>query len=206
MLAAALTTAGCALLGSFGAPPGHEGEDPAWLLTGERIGASPAPWLDYCRRDPDRARCFEPSTDVPLSEERWAELEAVQASVNGGYIQRPDSGVGDHWTVMDQELAGDCEDFALTKRDRLIRAGWPAGALHIGVCFNHDQPVDGADMHAVLLVDTDRGSFVLGNLLDGVRPWFASECRDWVMRSAAPDWRWARHGPRVPLRRVGRSP
>lgn len=188
--------AGCALL----APLGQDGSDPAWLRMGPSIGASPAPWAAFCARDPGRAQCGAPATQVTLTPALDAQLASVQATVNAEHPQRPDPGVGDDWSLMPPGAAGDCEDFALTKRDLLIRAGWPAGALHVGICFNQSQPVDGENMHAVLAVDTDRGTYVLGNLRDGVVPWSASECRDWVMRSDAPDWRWVRDGLRVPLR------
>jgi predicted transglutaminase-like cysteine proteinase len=169
---------------------------------GPSIGASPAPWIAFCARDPGRAACGAPAAEVTLTPALEAELAAVQQEVNASYVQRPDPGVGDDWRVMDAVPAGDCEDFALTKRDMLIRRGWPAGALHVGICFNRTQPVDGENMHAVLTVDTDRGTRVLGNLRDGVLPWAQSECRDWVMRSDTPNWRWVRDGLRVPLRGV----
>lgn len=195
---AAAALAGCAFL----APLGQDGDDAAWIRVGPSIGASPAPWLAFCARDPARAQCAADAAEVALTPALEAELAWAQATVNVSHAQRPDPGVGDDWSVMGAGAAGDCEDFALTKRDLLIRAGWPAGALHVGICFNQSQPVDGEAMHAVLAVDTDRGTYVLGNLQAEVVPWSRSECRDWVMRSDTPDWRWVRDGLRVPLRAV----
>ncbi len=37
-------------------------------------------------------------------------------------------GVEDYWTIPVSGRGG-CEDYALLKRQRLMRAGWPASAL-----------------------------------------------------------------------------
>jgi predicted transglutaminase-like cysteine proteinase len=54
---------------------------------------------------------------------------------------------------------GDCEDFALTKRSQLIRAGLPGGALRMATARTAR-----GELHAVLIVKTDKGDFVLDNI------------------------------------------
>jgi len=53
---------------------------------------------------------------------------------------------------------GDCEDYALLKRNALLNAGWPKDKLGLCVCYT--QLGEG---HCVLWVDTDKGSFILDN-------------------------------------------
>jgi len=53
---------------------------------------------------------------------------------------------------------GDCEDYALAKREALLQAGWPKDKL--GLCACYTQLGEG---HCVLWVETDKGSFILDN-------------------------------------------
>lgn len=166
---------------------------------------APITWLRFCQRNPSRHLCAAPPARVRLDRAGWETLVAVQRQVNRGVVQRPDPvGVGDEWTILAPGEAGDCEDIALTKRDILIHDhGWPAGALRPAICYAHGQRRGGPALHAVLTVDTDAGTFVLGNLTDSVAPIDGSECRDWVMRSAGADWVWIAGGARTPLYPVG---
>ena len=64
---------------------------------------------------------------------------------------------------------GDCEDYALLKRKMLIDAGFDRDKIHLCTCF-----VDGAG-HCVLLVETDRGNYILdNNQSEPVQPNFLS--------------------------------
>lgn len=82
-------------------------------------------------------------------------LNSVNRSVNGSIIARNDS--GDSWSLNPR--FGDCEDFALTKRSRLIRAGVPAAALRIAVVRTRS-----GEGHAVLFVRTSAGEMVLDSI------------------------------------------
>jgi predicted transglutaminase-like cysteine proteinase len=61
------------------------------------------------------------------------------------------------WTEIDSN-GGDCEDFALAKRAALLAAGADHSDLHLATCF-----IETGGFHAVLVVDTNEGSFVLDN-------------------------------------------
>lgn len=62
----------------------------------------------------------------------------------------------ENWTLPNTGY-GDCEDYALLKRKILIDAGFDRDKIHLCTCF-----VDGAG-HCVLLVETDRGNYILDN-------------------------------------------
>ena len=52
---------------------------------------------------------------------------------------------------------GDCEDYALAKRNALLNAGWPKDKLGLCVCEAFGSG------HCCLWVETDKGSFILDN-------------------------------------------
>ena len=84
---------------------------------------------------------------------------------------RPDQ--GDVWQV--NVKSGDCEDFALTKRDHLIAMGWSPRALRIAVT-----KTPYGEGHAVLVVKTDQGDLVLDNRTNAIKGWKDTDLR-WLM-------------------------
>jgi len=97
-----------------------------------------------------------------LSSAGLSDLAAINKQVNSEIARKHDR--ADIWSP-DAE-AGDCEDFALAKRQRLIALGWAPSQLLIAVV---DDPSQGA--HAVLIARTDQGDLVLDNLTDEIMPW-----------------------------------
>ncbi len=73
-------------------------------------------------------------------------------------------GRSDVWQLPSNK--GDCEDFALLKRKRLIELGWPSSVLLVTVV--RDRRLGG---HAVLTVVTDKGDCVLDNRTGRIRLW-----------------------------------
>lgn len=53
---------------------------------------------------------------------------------------------------------GDCEDYALLKRQVLLKAGFSRKDLHLACCW-----CETGDYHCVLLTNTDKGWFILDN-------------------------------------------
>ena len=89
-------------------------------------------------------------------------LSAINLSVNRSI--KPAADRGDVWSAYAQ--SGDCEDYALAKRQALIAAGWAPSHLLIAVV---EDPLAGP--HAVLIARTDRGDLILDNLTDQILPW-----------------------------------
>lgn len=97
-----------------------------------------------------------------LSSADLSDLARVNTQVNNAIASEYDR--ADVWSP--DAVAGDCEDFALAKRQRLIDLGWAPSQLLIAVV---DDPSQGA--HAVLIARTDQGDLVLDNLTDEIMPW-----------------------------------
>ena len=60
---------------------------------------------------------------------------------------------------------GDCEDYALLKRAYLLEQGWPNDKLILACCA-----VETGEYHCVLIVETDKGWFVLDNRYQSLMP------------------------------------
>jgi predicted transglutaminase-like cysteine proteinase len=98
----------------------------------------------------------------------WTKIVEVNNLVNTMITPRTDMeiwGVEEYWSYP-VDGVGDCEDYALEKRRRLVQAGVPVSNLLITVVR---QP--NGDGHAVLTVNTNMGDFVLDNLEPRVMAW-----------------------------------
>lgn len=113
-------------------------------------------------------------------------LDQVNRAVNSRVRAETDMaryGVEELWnrTGMERGAAGDCEDFAIEKREQLITRGYPAKDLFFAVAFRVD-----LGLHAVLVAHTDEGDFVLDNRSAYVTPW-AKAPYIWVKRQSQDD-------------------
>ena len=135
------------------------------------FGVTPPPYghVDFCLRDPvECADGVMEETRRAGSPAAMAELDRINRQVNAEIkpvTDREQYNVEDYWTIP-VSGKGDCEDYALLKRQRLIRAGWPVGALLMTVVF--DEKKEG---HAVLTVRTAEGDFILDNKSSTVKLW-----------------------------------
>ncbi len=99
-------------------------------------------------------------------------LDTVNQSVNSRIKPGEDAevfGQADYWALpLSRGLGtrGNCKHYALEKRKALAERGVPTSALSLAIVRTRE----GAT-HAVLLVATDRGEFVLDNLSPWVAPW-----------------------------------
>ena len=110
---------------------------------------------------------------VRLDQTRWEQLAAINQGVNTGIRPATDQelfGKPEVWDFPDG--SGDCEDFVLLKRQRLMEKGWPAAALLITVVRQTN-----GDGHAVLTVTSNRGDLVLDNLDPQIKLWSETSYR-----------------------------
>jgi predicted transglutaminase-like cysteine proteinase len=129
-----------------------------------------------------------------LTPSRWRALVTINTQVNRSIIAQPDQqtwGVEEYWAAPSDTGAtgGDCEDYALEKRKALLKAGFPAASLNIAVVATPT-----GESHAVLLVATREGEFVLDNLSPWVRPWNATPYVWRVRQVNGEPFRWAEVG------------
>src|SRR5258708_5462706 len=109
----------------------------------------------------------------------------VNTAVNRSIAPKPDLSVTRKW--RDDATQGDCKDYAMAKRSQLLDRGWPVSALLIAVA-----QIPSDEMHAVLIVLTDKGELVLDNLRYGITPWKALPYRSHKMMSPENPLFWRR--------------
>ncbi|MDX8531052.1 transglutaminase-like cysteine peptidase [Mesorhizobium sp. VK25A] len=149
---------------------------PVGSATAATVGAStsiPYGWMDFCGRRPEECQVAAlPAVNLKLTPRTWSILNQVNREVNGYIV--PESNL-DHWgTTMDHwdypvDGKGDCKIYALFKRKLLLDAGLPRQALLMTVVYDLH-----GEGHAILTVKTDRGDFILDNLVDNIRSWDAT--------------------------------
>jgi predicted transglutaminase-like cysteine proteinase len=134
-------------------------------------GATDAPigHVKFCESNPDDCRAHGRSDiEVQLTTERWKQLLTVNRQVNQAIKPMSDQaqyGVIEKWTYPTTGK-GDCEDYVLLKKRKLMELGWPMGALLITVV--RDENNEG---HAVLTVRTDGGDLILDNKHSHILAW-----------------------------------
>jgi predicted transglutaminase-like cysteine proteinase len=116
----------------------------------------------YCLKNPQQCRASGKSS-VQATGDMMATLARVNSTVN--WSIKPRNEAGDTWSVDPSSGYGDCEDYAMTKRSHLIGLGVPSSALRIAYV-----KTSWGEGHAVLVVRTDSGEYVLDNLRNSILP------------------------------------
>lgn len=124
---------------------------------------APFGFTAFCVERPIKCAPSHPTT-LTITPSKWKELAAINTAVNRLIVPNEDSSTTRPW--RDDARQGDCKDYALTKRSRLIDRGWPSSALLIAT-----GSVPSGEMHAVLIVVSTDGDLVLDNLRYGIVPW-----------------------------------
>ena len=129
----------------------------------------PIGYVTFCRENRHECRPERRFADrVQLTVERYQEIKAVNDAVNTAIAPVTDLelyGKAEWWSYP-TDGRGDCEDYVLLKRKKLIERGIPASTLLITVV--RDENNEG---HAVLTVRTDKGDLVLDNKQRDVMLW-----------------------------------
>lgn len=102
---------------------------------------------------------------IALTPERWNELNNINREVNRDIVPEvtPGTDATDRWVIS--PAAGDCKDYAITKRHELLAKGWPSRALLLS-----EVVVPWGEHHLVLVVRTKDVDVVLDNLTTIIRP------------------------------------
>jgi predicted transglutaminase-like cysteine proteinase len=121
----------------------------------------------FCLRYPDDCRVHAIDfrhREIELTLERWNQLSSLNREVNRDIAPEVTvaSGATEEWLIS--PLSGDCKDYAVTKRHKLLALGWPSRALLLS-----EVVVPSGEHHLVLVVRTKRVDLVLDNLNANIR-------------------------------------
>ncbi|TAN09167.1 MAG: transglutaminase [Rhizobiaceae bacterium] len=157
------------------------------MPTGGRT-SQPVGHYEFCQRLPSECREMTPKeAPITLTRKLWAELIRVNNTVNQRVKPMTDQqnyGVEEYWSYPDDGY-GDCEDYALEKRRKLIADNIPAGDLLMTVV---KQP--NGDGHAVLTVRTSMGDYILDNLEPRILAWTDTDYRYLKRQSETNSGQW----------------
>lgn len=130
---------------------------------------APYAWVDFCKRMPSECAVdTREAEQIELTAKTWKLIVAANLKANREIEAITDQ---DHWGVVDRwdiptDGKGDCEDYVLLKRQRLAEAGLPRRAMRVTVVIDEENAG-----HAVLMIRTDRGDFILDNKRNAILPW-----------------------------------
>lgn len=134
--------------------------------------APPAGFVVFCNENPDHPICsntVQANENYSLSDAWYETIKRINAEVNSSHEYAADKGGllnGEDWRILEEGEAGDCEDYALTKLQKLLDAGFPIEQMSIagmGV-----ESTNGPD-HGILIIRTkNKGILALDNRYDNV--------------------------------------
>lgn len=157
-----------------------------------QLTSPPIGWMQFCQDYPEECLVRQRrQATIKLDETSWRKIVTINAEVNREIVAITDQ---EHWGVPElwsypTDGKGDCEDYVLEKRRRLIAAGFPANTLLITVV--RDLKGEG---HAVLTIKTDRGDFVLDNQIGKIVAWLETGYRFIKRQSDEDPNRWVSLG------------
>lgn len=119
-------------------------------------------------------------------------LNSVNEAVNRAIIPRNDPAGTDVWNVSPKY--GDCKDYAITKRKRLVDAGLPSAATRLAIAVTPE-----GIGHVVVVERTTVGDLILDNRTDAIKPWHDVDLKWIKIQSTANPRLWKDIGERKPL-------
>ncbi len=145
---------------------------PGQFMTTSRPTIAPIAFAKFCDNAADQCVRIGDRDTVELTKQKRTELQRINSEINTSIAYVGELDGQDEWKL--NPASGDCDDYAVTKRQRLLRAGWPSGALRIATA----RTTDGVG-HAVLVVSTSQGDLVLDNRTNVVKPWKSVDLK-WI--------------------------
>lgn len=134
------------------------------MREGPRV-AAPFAFLKFCARNPAECAVDGAYVEARSDDDGFRrDLESVNRAVNREIVAENDAPGRDVWEI--NPASGDCEDYALTKRSRLIAKGWSPRVLTLAIAI-----APGYGPHVVLVAKTSAGDVLLDNLTPEIRSW-----------------------------------
>ncbi|WP_418885018.1 transglutaminase-like cysteine peptidase [Aurantimonas endophytica] len=150
---------------------------------------APPAFYSFCKKQPRLCDTQSGDAVVMMTKAKADQLQAVNHLVNSRVRMRSDlatSGTDDVWRVPSD--VGDCEDFAIGKKDELMKRGWPSSAMLLTVAY----PRFSKEGHTVLTVRTSEGDLILDSLTSTVMKWSDTNYRFFARQSQDNPDTWER--------------
>ena len=175
---------------------------PLSMRTGS-VTSQPIGHYEFCRSHP--SECDTSRRDpgaAKVTTFGWTVVRDINSEINRAISPVTDKdlyGRDEYWSYP--EAAGDCEDFVLLKRRKLMEHGFEAADLLITVVRKPD-----GEGHAVLTVRSTEGDYVLDNLDSDVKLWTETPYRYLKRQASFNPGRWVsiENGDAVMVSSVGK--
>ncbi len=164
------TTAPAVQLGGLAKNPAAS--RPGQFMTTSRPTIAPIAFAKFCDNAADQCVRIGDRDTIELTKQKRVELQRINSEINTAITYVGELEGEDEWKL--NPTSGDCDDYAVSKRQHLLRAGWPSGALRIATA----RTPSGVG-HAVLVVSTTQGDLVLDNRTNVVKPWKSVDLK-WI--------------------------
>lgn len=148
----------------------------------------PPGFVSFCLRYADQCVTDAPGLEITaMTPDLMALLDKINRKVNYDIVPASDEvqyDRGEYWEIVARGY-GSCHDYMVTKRAALIAAGLPMRALRMAIVLTPR-----GERHAILIVATDKGAFVLDNLSQDIRPFADTGYRVVEMEDANDPEKW----------------
>ncbi|WP_102223614.1 transglutaminase-like cysteine peptidase [Acidimangrovimonas sediminis] len=168
------------------APDAAHAVDPGHLILRERA-PTPRGFAGLCGQYP--WLCAVTRGPAAPDTRTLALAQRINLRVNRGVPQIDDAvqyGVADHW-ALPTARGGDCEDLAMLKKKELVALGVPPQSLLLATVLDRQR-----ENHAVLVLRTRQGDYVLDNLDNTLLPWAQTGYTFLAMQDPATPAHWDR--------------
>jgi predicted transglutaminase-like cysteine proteinase len=137
-------------------------------MTTGNVTSQPIGHYEFCRQHREECSVKSKPGALPrLTPHGWDVVRQINLSVNSAITPVTDADAYGREEVWAYPVdAGDCEDFVLLKREKMMEAGFSPSDLLITVVRKPD-----GEGHAVLTLRSAQGDFVLDNLVNDVKLW-----------------------------------
>lgn len=162
------------------------------VISAKRPAVPPLAHARFCLQHPGQCAPVPAKRTRHISSAKpFSELQQINLLVNSSIEPQKDGmdrGLEDRWSLGGRR--GDCEDYALLKRKRLLDLGWPSRDLRIATALT----AKGIG-HAVLVVRHEGQDLILDNKTGAIHLWSQTEYRFLKIQSELDPRAWMSVAP-----------
>lgn len=162
---------------------------PAYMLRGlshemaymKEGGPTLAPFahIKFCMASPEQCAAQDGPRTIEMTSETRDAIATINRSVNASIVPKLDPPGQEVWKT--DAIEGSCHDFAVTKREKLIAAGYSAKAVRLAVARTGE-----GEGHAVVVIRTSDGDMVLDNRTNAIKRWDRTDLH-WIEIESSDD-------------------
>jgi predicted transglutaminase-like cysteine proteinase len=140
---------------------------------------APFAHIKFCMASPEQCASGTGPGTIEMTPDARKTIAAINRSVNSSIAPRLDPPGQEVWKVDAAE--GSCHDYAVTKRQKLLAAGYSPKAVRLAVARTGE-----GEGHAVVVVRTNEGDMVLDNRTNAIRRWDRTDLH-WISIESSDD-------------------